>query len=93
MTLDGRIKCNCPACLEPRRLIVTHGPTGAVHIDCPCGFKLLVPPGPNPAMEVALELIGADAIGERKEGSRLVGVWKGEAQDVIPPDPAPDTDY
>lgn len=89
--LSGQIRCNCPACLEPDVLIVKHDQSRAVLICCSgCGFSLTVPPvGPNPTLAVALELIGADEIGEKREGSRLLGVVTGEALDVIPMDSAP----
>lgn len=56
MSDSGYIKSNCPACLEPGTmwLITTDAPSA--HISCVhCGFCLTVPPGPNPAREVALE--------------------------------------
>ena len=88
MTLpDGPIKSNCPACLEPDVLKVLNWPTTHCFIDCTkCAFRVHVPPGPNPAQAVALEIIGANELGEKQEGDRRLIVHEGEALDVIPVD-------
>ena len=87
MTLpNGPIKSNCPACLEPDVLRITDWPRGYCTIKCSCGFVVSVPAGPNPAQSVALEIIGANELGECQEGDRRLMVHEGEAQDVIPAD-------
>ncbi|MCP4573291.1 MAG: hypothetical protein GY838_13130 [bacterium] len=81
---DGRIKCNCPACLEPEVLELSSWPKGYATVRCRCGFIVSVPAGPNPAQEVALEIIGANELGECQAGDRRLIVHEGEAMDVIP---------
>lgn len=91
MTLpDGKIKSNCPACLEPDVLEMLAGMGGSGHgcsVRCNnCAFLVYVPPGPNPSQAVALEIIGANELGECQVGDRRLLVHEGEAQDVIPAD-------
>lgn len=64
---DDHIKANCPACLEPGTMLLHAGSDGNAVILCPCGFSVVVPPGPNPAKDVALEIVGADELGEKQE--------------------------
>ncbi|KKN87359.1 hypothetical protein LCGC14_0258130 [marine sediment metagenome] len=87
MTLpDGKIKSNCPACLEPDVLSLSNWPRGYCTIRCRCGLVVSVPAGPNPAQSVALEIIGANELGEKQEGDQRLIVHEGEALDVIPAD-------
>lgn len=89
---NGRIKCNCPACLEPDVLVLrslgswtNDGIAVRTSIRCTnCAFRCVVPAGPNPHQEVALEIIGANEFGECQAGDRRLIVHEGEAMDVIP---------
>jgi hypothetical protein len=98
MTLEtGPIACNCPACLEPNVLRI-RGKHGGTHITCTgCEFRVYVPPGPNPSQATALEIIGANDLGETQAGDRRLIVHEGEAMDVAaldaldPPPVKPDT--
>ena len=84
MTLPtGPIKSNCPACLEPEVLTLSNWPRGYCTIRCRCGLVVSVPAGPNPAQAVALEIIGANELGEKQEGDRRLIVHEGEAMDII----------
>lgn len=87
MLKDGRIKCNCPGCLEPEVLELTSWPRGYWTIRCRrCGFVVSVPGQSPTAQEVALECVGANELGEKQESDRRLIVHEGEAQDVIPAD-------
>jgi len=85
---DGLIRSNCPACLEPEvlHLAAIDTPVATVIRCTNCTFCCRVPVGPNPHQEVALEIIGANELGEKQEGDRRLIVHEGEAMDVIPAD-------